>query len=61
MTDPTLTAEDSTYAPWNLIVCPRLRDSVVICDWERPEVVWTWARGELRQPHDAVALPAATS
>jgi outer membrane protein assembly factor BamB len=56
MTDENLAAKDPIYALGNILVCFRYQDSIAIFDWDRGEVVWTWGRGDISHPHDAVLL-----
>ena len=56
LSDEALAAKDPIYALGNIIVCFRYQNSVAIFDWDNQEVVWTWGRGDIIQPHDAVVL-----
>ncbi|MDP6408075.1 MAG: arylsulfotransferase family protein [Planctomycetota bacterium] len=44
------------YAPTNLLLCLRHQDRVVVLDWARGALVWSWGAGELSGPHDAHLL-----
>lgn len=55
--DPRLEEQDPLYSRRHLIVTIRNLDSVVIFDWDRGELVWSWGPGELHGPHDATVLP----
>lgn len=54
---PDLAERDALYDPSNVLICLRNQNAVVIVNWERKEIVWSWGPGELSGPHDATWLP----
>lgn len=51
-----LAALSPLYAPGNVLVSIRHQDAVILFDWRRRQLVWSWGPGELRGPHDATLL-----
>jgi hypothetical protein len=56
MRRPALAARDPLYASSNLLLSLRSQDAIVIVDWERKRVVWSWGQDEMSGPHDATVL-----
>ena len=52
-----LAQRNPLYAPGNVLLCLRGQDAVLVVDWRRRHVVWSWGPGELSGPHDATWLP----
>jgi hypothetical protein len=56
MRRPDLAERDPLYAPSNVLLSLRTQDAVVVVDWERKRVVWSWGQDEMSGPHDATVL-----
>ncbi len=56
----TVEVLDKTYGPLlqrgNVLVAARALDLIAVVDIENEELVWSWGRGELEEPHMPTAL-----
>jgi hypothetical protein len=57
MRRPELAARNPLFSLTNVLICLRHQDSVVLIDWDRKRIVWSWGQGILSGPHDATVLP----
>jgi hypothetical protein len=53
---PELAARDPLFALSNVVICLRHQDAVLVVDWDRRRIVWSWGQGVLSGPHDATVL-----
>ena len=56
MSSEELASKDSLYALSNVLVTIREQDTIVVFDFSRGELVWSWGQGELLRPHEATVL-----
>ena len=56
MLSDDLARRDAFYSKENVLVTMRAQNSLVLVNWPRRRIIWSWGQGELSAPHDGNVL-----
>ena len=57
LTNTPLSGRDPLYASGNVLLSSRHQSSLLMVNFERGELLWSWGQGELQRQHEASVLP----
>jgi hypothetical protein len=57
LSNAQLAERDPLYEVGNVLLSSRHQSCLLMVNWERRELIWSWGLGELQQQHEASVLP----